>query len=1203
MKRQRPPPAPASPSTPDDLDTLVHSLANGTTPCPPAYSTTSNLLALASPPSTPTPFPLFPSDPLTHARPAPPLEITLTHLSSPVSSAVPRVQVRLQIPSSSTSTAESRITHLSFSPDGEQLLAVSSSPSTGGDYLTLFDHRSPSLDEGWEAVLHEPVGRFAPPTGMDARGVKAGEKRVLSVRWVGEPRRWYPSPTFPDAAREAAKKPLYCAPPRSAPLSGTAFVAVLSSDELLFLHLPRQTPLLPLALLLPLSPPLSSPSSSPSLARSAAPLAPTPLPSAAPALFALPSGLPGIVDPSLVLPLPPPGALPVGMEASPQATVDALVTSLVTSGVPPAAAPATSSAAALQAELDAASYSSSALPAAVSTRVRKAAIGAARSRGTAEGGETVFVVARWRGGGGRVARATTTGGRAKRVKREAVTGKGAKEEEKPKEEKAMNLDDDFSLFADFTSLDEAFGSSAPPPLAAAPPADAAPPVEEEGEEDDEWDPAEEVGREKWRVELTEVRVEMCPTYAKMEEGMERGEGRPRLSIRPQPPLYLVPTPSPSPSSSSSNPREAPSDPLLTHLTFLGDVALPHPLQTLSSLSSGPGLAQDGSEPAVDLCLLAVLAHPTTAAGGGGGWSSTLSCYPLSQAAAGYALSDAFHTLEGRRLDAPNVVADEISWAGRHAASASVGGGGGLVSAVEIRPGGGEWGSCVVAVAEAGEGGEGVRTRLVALSSSTLEPLLSSSGDEKLVNGNGMEHDAEEDDGKKEKDDGEGEYWLPGSQLYHSLAFSPNGGLVCALPFSPSLSSSSSVAPSKPVLASPPLGLSSTPPLTALALRLAVALARQSSASDLSGRLVTLKPDDLKTVVAETGRVLGRMIGTGGEEGEIEGSALGWELLGVVSGLYRAIPTLRPLSTTANRLLSLSALVRAFQRANAPLRSAPQVWRCEDDCVWPLVGYVGWFVGEWWEGVMASVRGAAVREEKKPAGGEGAAEKDDALFHFLHPLSLSLLATAVQSILFFRTFLYASSALQSAAGTGTGASEAVELAKVVVGEAVDGFEGGRGLEKVKEVVERIRADVVGSGPATKHSPPLLLSLTLPSSLEAQATAARQILLEAFPGPSSPSSSDGAESLPTPPPEGRVEEGWDVVRRALLPPTSSSSSLSFAAPPPQCLRCGRKTHAATSYVPDPAAGVEGGAGGQGKWRRFEEGWEGRCVCGGNWVRGRA
>lgn len=42
---------------------------------------------------------------------------------------------------------------------------------------------------------------------------------------------WYPAPTFPDLARENAKKPLYCAPPRSAPLDGVAFVAVLSSGE------------------------------------------------------------------------------------------------------------------------------------------------------------------------------------------------------------------------------------------------------------------------------------------------------------------------------------------------------------------------------------------------------------------------------------------------------------------------------------------------------------------------------------------------------------------------------------------------------------------------------------------------------------------------------------------------------------------------------------------------------------------------------------------------------------------------------------------------------------------------------------------------------------------------------------------------------------------------------------------------------------
>lgn len=56
-------------------------------------------------------------------------------------------------------------------------------------------------------------------------------KALLLTPRTYSPSQWYPAPTFPDPAREENKKPLYCAPPRSAPLEGVAFVAVLSSDE------------------------------------------------------------------------------------------------------------------------------------------------------------------------------------------------------------------------------------------------------------------------------------------------------------------------------------------------------------------------------------------------------------------------------------------------------------------------------------------------------------------------------------------------------------------------------------------------------------------------------------------------------------------------------------------------------------------------------------------------------------------------------------------------------------------------------------------------------------------------------------------------------------------------------------------------------------------------------------------------------------
>ncbi|GAA6012473.1 hypothetical protein JCM10207_007101 [Rhodosporidiobolus poonsookiae] len=1245
-KRPLAQPAPAPPPPPD-LDQLVHHLAHSAT-CPPAYAPTSGLVAIPLPssssspsPSQADPFPLFnlPSDPLVHPHThQADLALSLTHLAAPAEAAHPRVHVRLSIPGSAPSPVlpgaqpeePGRITLVSFSPDGSLLLAVSSpsrSSSVNGasDTITVWEHRGACIDEGWDVVLQERVGRFGAGEGGEG-------KRVVSLRWVGEPRRWYPSPHFPDA-REHSKKPLYCAPARSAPLSGAAFVAVLSTDELLFMHLPLVPSSLPSILCLPLRPSLSSlsPSSSsssssgfptPALTLSAVPTPATPLP--LPGSVAVAAGL-DLGAGSLV---GGGGAAGAAGEPSPQTTVDALVTSLVaassssSSALPgAAAASAGAGAEALHAELASASASSSASTGAgrAGRQVRKAAIGAARCRtgGAGESGETVFVVARWSGG----VSISPSAGRSASAVREKKRKEGKKEEPVPApvpEQPQQPVDDDFSLFADFTSLDEAFGSApAPVPLpAAAPPAEEKPAEEEDDDDDDVWP---EGGRartasEKWRVEVCEVRVEMAV-----------GEGGPRLTLRPQPPLFLNPTPSPSPSSSSPS---SPADPVLTHLTFLGDVALPHPLQTLSlgGGAAGVGGERDGGEAGVDLCLLAVVAH----GGEGSRWRSTASSYQLSLPSStssssgtgtggggGYPLSEAFHALEGRRLDAPTSVEGCVEWSARHAATYTFEG---VVGALEIRPGGGEWASWVVAVAQQEE--EGVRTTVRAMSSVTLEPL--EQHQPSLVNGingdanghgNGNGADHEMGDGE------EGEFVLPGGQVYSALSLSPNGGLICALPFS----SSPSSPPLKPVIAAPPLGLSSTPFSTRLAVRLAIALARQASTADLTGRVVALGGEGARRVLEEAARVLGEMVG-----GSVEGTAVGWEILGVAEGVYRALPALRPLSLPASRLLSLASLVRAFRKSlllprptaagQAPL--APGAYACAQDAVWPLVGHVGWLCAELVEGLLGDALSEA-REGAKGALPNGLDAVEDAehsraalaTFHLLHPLSLSLLLQGADLVLSFRDHLAAQAALDI--------SDEMGAAAAVVEDAVGAAAGGQGLGKVREVMRRVRDEVLPSAPhLDPTAPPLLLTLSLPPSFNAQRTAALALLRAAFPSytaqtpPTPPRSPLPAHGLPA------SEKGWDVVRRARLGPSSSLSSSSAPAfnpeRPRECLRCGRRTLARglSSAAPLPAGvdaataatlasvglAVGPGAGEEGRWSTSEEGWRARCVCGGMWVRGK-
>lgn len=302
-----------------------------------------------------------------------------------------------------------------------------------------------------------------------------------------------------------------------------------------------------------LSPSSTSAPSSVATTRTAIPTPPTPLPSSsifAPSASTAPTGAMG--------------------EASPQATMDALVTSLVSSSASAVAVPSlaplpltTSSssadiglglsvvepatpsstgggAQALRDELAAASASSQdgsgSFFSAGQRRgeVVKAAIGAARSRaGGAEIGETVFVVATYERVAGPPAPGAAAQAAAARRRKRSLPGgggeklsggPGGKESGEKGVGSGMVLDvdasaEDFSLLADFTSLDEAFGGGGSETVL---PTEEAEKVEEvQGEEvaDEEdregWERwaedarAEREERTKWRVRLSEVRIEMA----------------------------------------------------------------------------------------------------------------------------------------------------------------------------------------------------------------------------------------------------------------------------------------------------------------------------------------------------------------------------------------------------------------------------------------------------------------------------------------------------------------------------------------------------------------------------------------------------------------------------------------------------------------------------------------------------------------------
>ncbi|GAA5943289.1 hypothetical protein JCM1841_001486, partial [Sporobolomyces salmonicolor] len=1011
--------------------------------CPPAFNPTTNLVALASSSSSsPSVRSLFNTS-LEHVQHP---SITVTYLSGSPAAPLPRLTFRLDVP---TSTSNTRIKHLSFSPCGAYFLCISgpAGGDEGDDWLTVYEQADSGCINEWKTGLHEKVGRFgargAPTDDKEVQG-----KEVVSVRWVGEPRKWYPSPSSlnassndPNVAMLNAQKPLYCAAARSAPLSGAAFVAVLSTDEILFVHLPRTSPLLPNILCMPLhprpsalaSPPSSSdpandqPSPPPlSLSLTAVPTPPTPLP--LPPLPVFPT-LPGDFPPA---PAAPPSAMSVD-HPTPTSSLSQLVGSLVSTlpAVPlslPADGSTTTGNEALKEELRAAELASAAEGDEGGWRGRKvwrADLGGVRAMRGAEMGETTFLAATLV----RPARSRPRRPPAPLSSAPAAPLPALAVNSMPSiPDVPMALSEDgFDLSAldglDFGSLDAAFGSSAP----AVPPAPPAPePKMEEKQEEQrgskedreratwEKDALEEEDKAegRWTVELSEIRIEMG-----------NAEG-PRLTVRPQPHFFVTPpsfSPSHSPLSLEDEDAAAhsPKDGQITHLAFLEDNELSRPD------------AAEGSEAAVDLRLLVSVVSSLilVAMYAGAPHRSALAAYAMSREP--YVLSEAFAGLECKKADVSSVDAGE--WSARLAAESALPNEG-LVTALVPRTGGGEVGAFVAVVAEPKSGSEGAEgemgvdalaeksggakrwmSKVVVLSSETFLPLPSFPSSP-----------------------------LPSFALYSSLALSPNGALLCALSFS---------SPSRPVIAASPLVLSPAPAggveLGKVTSRLGIAVARQGDTSDLLGLAASFKgdPEALVALVDQTHTLLQGMIHT---TVPLHATALQLELLGLSSTLFRLSPPLRRRATVASQMLDLGACVKAFKASEKRERgpsSSGRGYRCELDAVWPVVGHAGWYA----KFVEQLIRDCLADASNRPPA---------SLLLLLHPLPRSLLlriALAVLALYEFLVSLSPESPARMVTGMSMAEQEMVDLARRVLEDAITG-RGGRGMqggmEKWREVLGKV-----------------------------------------------------------------------------------------------------------------------------------------------------
>ncbi|KAK4058635.1 GTPase-activating protein [Microbotryomycetes sp. JL221] len=401
---------------------------------------------------------------------------------------------------------DAHVSLLSFSNDSRYLLAVCSSDQV--DVVTVWEQASSSCINEWTIVWSERVDRFgnnlnaSAPTVNTVNDAGANEalggdqvKRAIRVRWLGE------SKSYTVSSDPAQRKPLTAVPIRSPPVNGAAFVMVMSSSELLFVHLPRNVPLVPFTAVVPLT-----------LATAQTEFSVTALPT--PSTYSANAGL------------------SANLGASPNNAMDALVANLV-EGLP-ASAPTPNTLAATIAGVSNGQHLSAGSDAlkeqlklaealgtaGEGTRVSKAAIGAVRMRCGIEAGETTFIVAT----NSRLIQAPPANFEDSSVLFSAARAASAQNQKSKGMDftTAASSPDDFNNdFTDFSALDEAFGSTAKNS-----------PANEGGEDQtsrDEMDGFERVfsNDELTRmINMTEVKLEMMAPDG------------PRVTMKQLPPVHL-----------------------------------------------------------------------------------------------------------------------------------------------------------------------------------------------------------------------------------------------------------------------------------------------------------------------------------------------------------------------------------------------------------------------------------------------------------------------------------------------------------------------------------------------------------------------------------------------------------------------------------------------------------------------------------------
>ncbi|KAK8844098.1 hypothetical protein IAR55_006892 [Kwoniella newhampshirensis] len=253
-----------------------------------------------------------------------------------------------------------------------------------------------------------------------------------------------------------------------------------------------------------------------------------------------------------------------------------------------------------------------------------------------------------------------------------------------------------------------------------------------------------------------------------------------------------------------------------------------------------------------------------------------------------------------------------------------------------------------------------------------------------------------------------------------------------------------------------------------------------------------------------------------------------------------------------------------------------------DSIWPLIG-----VMEWTMSVMAiAMRETVLLGAKMDWEGPEALEftKSSPIILLAHPTLRALVLRLLSQLSQLTSFLqslerpilqpesrFLPAPLRRDATATIVARDRVR--DVGYSEGVDVFEWGKGLQGLTTTID---------GEAIQSS---LIDLDL-----APLQNALPSLIEALPGV------DSTLFLSSSTIQGGGDLEYDAVDFTPLPPISSPSSQARV----KCGRCGWRTESLSSIMMQGhgQAGTQGGR--ESPWMRWKKGWEGRCMCGGTWVK---